>query len=370
MRIVLAAGGTAGHVYPALAVAEALRARGGHDIRFIGTEHGVEVELLQECGFPLMLVPGKPWQNRGLQGRGAATMAAVAGVFAARKLLRQHSVQAVIGFGGYASVGAILAARSLGLWTAIVEPNAEIGMANRFLARMVERLYAGVDTHIPRGTRAVVCRTGAPLRDSILRAAAQRGEPRSGAPLRVLVLADPAHSQFLDDHVPELLRRIAALGIALEVRHQTNAASAAAVTQRYGEISARVSGRIDDMAEPYGEADFVIGRSGAGTLAELAACGIPSLLIPLERAAEGHQSRNASVYAATGAAFVCEERDWNSDRLRDRLAMFFRDSTAWRAMAAQARERAAMNSTAEIVRDVECRCQSFAAVAESHTSTT
>jgi UDP-N-acetylglucosamine--N-acetylmuramyl-(pentapeptide) pyrophosphoryl-undecaprenol N-acetylglucosamine transferase len=371
MRIVLAAGGTAGHVYPALAVAEALRERGERDIRFIGTEHGVEVELLQECSFPLMLVPGKPWQNRGLKGRSAATMAAVAGVFAARKLLRQHAVQAVIGFGGYASVGAILAARSLRLWTAIVEPNAEIGMANRFLARMVERLYAGVDTRVPRGTHAVVCRTGAPLRDSILRAAAQRGEPRSGAPLRVLVLADPAHSQFLDDHVPELLRRIAALGIALEVRHQTNAASAAAVMQRYGDISARVSERIDDMAEPYGEADFVIGRSGAGTLAELAACGIPSLLVPLARAAEGHQSKNASVYAANGAAFVCEERDWNSDRLVKRLAMFFRDSTAWRAMAAHAREHAAMSSTAEIVRDVECHCQSFAAhVAESHASTT
>jgi UDP-N-acetylglucosamine--N-acetylmuramyl-(pentapeptide) pyrophosphoryl-undecaprenol N-acetylglucosamine transferase len=360
-RIALAAGGTAGHVYPALAVAEALRERGGRDIRFIGTEHGVEVELLRGCGFPLMLVPGQPWQNRGLRGRGSASMAAIAGVFAARRLLRQHAVQAVIGFGGYASVGAILAARSLGLWTAIVEPNVEIGMANRLLARMVERLYAGTDTHIQGGTHAVVCRTGAPLRNSILQAAAQRGEPRTGAPARVLVLGDPAHSQFLDDHVPELLRKLAALGIALEVRHQTNAESETEVARRYGDVPCRVTARIDDMAKPYGEADFVIGRSGAGTLAELAACGIPALLIPLARAAEGHQSRNASVYAASGAAFVCEEAGWNGDRLAAQLATLLRDPHAWREMAGRAREHAALSSTAALIRDVECRYQSFAA---------
>lgn len=337
--MVLAAGGTAGHVYPALAVAEALRSRGVHDVRFVGTRHGLEGRLLAAHGLSLELVPGKPWQRRGAVGKGSALAAALAGFVVARRLLRRSRAEAVVGFGGYASVGTLLAARSLGIWTAIVEGNVGLGLANRLLAPRVDRLYTAAATRLPSALEGRACRCGLPLRRAVL-AAAEAREERRGTRPRVLVLADPAHSAFLDRNAPELLAAVAALGAPISVHHQTAAEGVAEVQRRYTGMDARVSGYLDDIGPAYAAADLVVCRAGAGSVAELAACGLPALLVPLRDAAERHQERNAAAYATAGAALVSSEGDWDPAGLAPRVAALLGDAGAWSAMAARARAEA------------------------------
>ncbi len=339
-------------MYPALALAEALRTGGGREVRFVGTRHGLEWRLLDSCGVPLALVPGGPWQHRSPLGKGLAAAAALAGLLAARRLLRHWQPDAVIGFGGYASVGTVLAGRSLGAWTAIVEGNVGLGLANRLLARRVDRLYTAAATCLPPALEARACRCGLPLRAAILTAAARSRAAGPGERRRVLVLADPAHSDFLDRRAPELLAAVAARGMRLSVHHQTAGAAVTAVSERYGGLDAVVTGYLDDIALAYAAADLVVCRAGANSLAELAACGLPALLVPLSRAAEGHQDRNAAAYEAAGAALVTAEMDWDCDTLAARVATVLADQGAWSAMSARARAQAAPDAAAALLVDV------------------
>ncbi|HUP50593.1 MAG TPA: glycosyltransferase [Thermoanaerobaculia bacterium] len=255
-RIVLAAGGTAGHVYPAIAVAEELQRR-GVDVLFAGTADGLERELLR--GHPLEILPGLPFQRRALAGRAVALLAVPASVLAARRLLRRGGAAAVVGFGGYASVGPVLAARTLGIPAAILEPNAVLGMANRFLARFADRIYIGAFT---RCDAPAARRTGLPLRRQILDAAA-RTISTNGA--RVLLFDDA----LAPDGV-KVLR----------------------------------PGDAPSIADAYRSCELVIARAGAGTLAEISLLGLPAIVVPLREAAEDHQWLNAEAYRERGAAIV------------------------------------------------------------------
>jgi len=346
-RIVLAAGGTDGHVYPALAVAELIRARGLGDPLFVTTALRREVALIERAGFVAEVIPGTPWQNESLPGRAKACAAALRGFAHARSVLRRHRAEAVIGFGGYATVGAILAARTLGIWTAIVEPNAEIGMANRLLARVVNRLYVGMSTRVAPhfGYRAL--RTGIPLREAITHAHGE--QPPFDRPRRVLVLADPSHSDFLDRHAPEVLRLVAAHGVPIEVLHQSDRQA----NVHYQAPHAETKPYIDDIGPVYRWADFVIARAGAGTLAELALSSLPALLVPLSSAAENHQSKNALAYASEGAALVVEETVWDDEQVAEKVVAILTDPSKWHAMTARAQERATPRSAAALLSDVE-----------------
>ncbi len=344
-------------MYPAVALAEALHTRGGHEVVFVGTRAGLEERLLAARGLHLAVVPGGPWQHRSPFGKASAAAAACAGFVVARRLLRRVGGDTVIGFGGYASVGTLLAARSLGIWSAIVEGNVALGLANRLLARRVDRLYTAEATRLPAGLETRTCRSGLPLRAAILAAAARRREAGSG-PCRVLVLADPAHSDFLDRNAPELLAAVASR-VPISVHHQTSAAAVDTVRHRYAALDAVVTSHLDDIGAAYSVADFVVCRAGAGSIAELAACGLPALLVPLARAAEGHQERNAVTYAAAGAALVTTESEWDRERLAAAIAMLLFDAGARSGMASRARSRAQPEAVevllADAARAFECR---------------
>ena len=309
-RIAFAAGGTAGHVVPALAVAREVRELDpSGEVLFVGTGSGFEVRLVPRAGFELVLVPGAPFQRTSARGKLAALASLPAGLASARHLLREREVEVVMGFGGYATVPTLVAARTLGLRTAIHEANADLGLANRRLVPVVDVVYAGFPG---AGDGEEGRPVGTPVRRTIVEAA---GAPRRPArETRVLVLSGSDPSPFLDLRVPPLLARLASQVGPIAVCHQAGEAlERAAAASARAALEATVVPVVDDVEERYAWADVVVTRPGGGVLAELAVMGRPSLLVPLAEAAEGHQSRNAELWAERSGALRCEEAEWDEE---------------------------------------------------------
>jgi UDP-N-acetylglucosamine--N-acetylmuramyl-(pentapeptide) pyrophosphoryl-undecaprenol N-acetylglucosamine transferase len=350
--VAIACGGTAGHVYPALALGEAF---GGwsepFDVVFFGTSaNGFEGRILEPAGFRLEIVRGSPLLGTSPVGKAKAMTNLAAGVAGARRLLGASGAALVVGFGGYASAGAVLAGRSLGLPTAIHEANVVPGLANRLLARVVDRVYVASDRAFESlGGKRVV--TGTPIR----RALAGSGRVRTpGSPVRILVTGGSLGSAFLNEHAPELLGRVVSSGVALLVTHQSGDAAESPIAAAYDRagVDAAVVRYLDDMARAYGEADFAVARAGAGTIAELAAAGLPSLLVPLPGLAGDHQTENARAYCALGAGILASESGWESDGIAARVGALLDDTAAYARMSARAREAAMPDAASRIVRDL------------------
>jgi UDP-N-acetylglucosamine--N-acetylmuramyl-(pentapeptide) pyrophosphoryl-undecaprenol N-acetylglucosamine transferase len=261
----------------------------------------------------------------------------------------------VIGTGGYASGAVVLAGRSLGLPTALVEPNAVPGLANRLLRRWVDRAYVN-SAACARffGPRSVV--TGTPLSPAFVAAfEGRRKTPPAPGSFRVLVMGASRGEQFLGEHVPALVGRVRDRGVTLDVWHQAGALDASALAGSYARtgVEARVTPFLHDVADAYGWSHFVIGRAGANTVAELAVAGLPALLIPLRDAALGHQDANAAEYSGRGAAIWCREDGFDVEALAARIASLAADAGEWSAMSAAARAEARPGAAAAIVEDCE-----------------
>jgi len=352
VHVVFACGGTAGHVYPALAVAEELRRESpGLELQFLGTRHGLECRLVPQHGHPLTVVPGAPFLGTGPLGKLRALGELLAGFLRARRLFQESRPDLVLGFGGYASAGALFAAASLRIPTAIHESNIVPGLANRLLALLVDRVYLGPRDprwRLPAGKGVV---TGTPVRQAIRDLAGQPTVP--GSPIRVLVTGGSQGSRSVNERVPELLGALQrSAGLPLEVMHQTGGPTGP-VEAAYRErgIAARVVAYLDDMAAAYAAADFVIAPSGAGTLAELAASGRPCLLLPLAASAHDHQRVNADAMAAAGAAWCAPEAAL-PEGLAPQIAHVLRDPAAYQERCRSLRRFAAPDAARTIARDV------------------
>jgi UDP-N-acetylglucosamine--N-acetylmuramyl-(pentapeptide) pyrophosphoryl-undecaprenol N-acetylglucosamine transferase len=355
-RIALVVGDTRGHFYPALAVAEAFRRRAGSaDVVFFGPR-GVGQELAARSGFRYRAVSGSPLARAGLTARAAAAGRTLAGIAQARRALGALGTNLVLGFGGYASGAVVLAARTLGVRAVIHEANVRPGIANRLLARVADRVYLNHAVagrgFPPHGLRV----TGWPVRADVrVLADLPRDVPDGARPARILVCSGSRGGAFLAREVPGVLARVAAEGRALAVRHQSGDAAPAAVGEAYARagITARVSAFLDDLPACYRWADLVIARAGAGTLAELAVAGLPSLLVPLAAAAADHQRWNAALYGAEGAALWTCERDWDGAALASQLAQVLGDRSTWTALSASARRLAVPAAADTVVDDCE-----------------
>lgn len=301
-HILLAAGGTAGHVHPAVAVAEEMRRR-GWIVSFAGTARGSEREILRRHGDEPHLLTAAPFHRVTPAGRALALMLVPVSVLSAAMLLRRLRIDGVIGFGGYASIGPVLAARMLRRFSAIVEPNVDFGMANRMLRRFADRVYAGLHTE---ARDANVLRTGTIIRSAV----------RQPLPPRVVASTE----------------RVFLIGSGLS------------------------SEPIDDPWPRYAAADLIVCRGGAGTLAEVAAVGRAAIIVPLADAAEDHQSRNAMLWSARGAAVVMTEAEWAAHG-RDEVDRLLRDEAAREAMAARARELAVYDAAERIVDDIAAQLE-------------
>ncbi len=352
----MAVGDTAGHVLPALAIADACReAWTDVDVTFLAADDGPARRLVTAAGYDLHVVPATPLMRVGVLGRIAGAIRVVPTLVVARRALKARNVRLVIGTGGAASGGVVLAGRSLGLPTAIVEPNAVPGLTNRLLSRVASRAFVAFDTAAKAFPPARVLKTGLPLRASRASLRRTRMPPSPERAVHLFVTGGSRGDAFLATQVPELAARLQAAGLSLEVRHQVAAIEPAVVAQKYSQlhVRAQVVPFLDDMADAYDWADMIIARAGAGTIAELALAGVPSLLVPLADAAADHQAANAGAFADIGACMWVREENWAHDQVATRMIEVLGTPGAWMAMSSAARAFATPDAAKDIVADCE-----------------
>lgn len=336
--VLILAGGTGGHVFPALAVAEVLAERGVPVVWF-GTRRGLESRVVPAAGIAIEYLP-----VRGLRGRRwldsvTAPFMLARAVAAAIRRVRRHRPRAVLGMGGYVSGPGAVAARLLRLPLLIHEQNAVPGMTNRWLARLATRVLTGFDVVFPGAPQARF--VGNPVRRAIGRIPepSERWAGRQG-PLRLLVIGGSLGARALNERLPAALARLPAVSRPA-VRHQAGERTIGTARQAYREagVDADVSEFIDDMTEAYSWADLVVCRAGALTVAELAAAGVPALFVPFPYAVDDHQTRNAAYLVDAGGAELIQERDLDTDSFAAALERLLADRTHLLAMAERARAR-------------------------------
>lgn len=343
--VVIMAGGTGGHVFPALAVAERLRGQ-GVEVVWMGTRRGLEAQVVPAAGIPMEWVT-----ISGLRGKGAlswllAPFKLVVAVGQAVGILRRLRPRAVLGMGGFVSGPGGLAAWLLRRPLLIHEQNAVAGLTNRLLARLANRVMEAFPGSLGRG--AVL--TGNPVRPEI--AALPRPEERFAGRtgrLRLLVLGGSLGAQALNAVVPAALARIAA-GQRPEVWHQAGSRNIDEARRRYDEagVEARVVPFITDMAAAYGWADLVVCRAGALTVAELAAAGVGAILVPFPHAVDDHQTRNAGYLVQGGAALLVPQAQLDPQRLADLFAELGQDRGRLLDMAVAARRLAQPDAAEQV----------------------
>lgn len=351
--IYVMAGGTGGHVVPALAVAGALAER-GYAIRWMGTERGIESRLVPDAGYPIDYLAIGGLRGKGLGTRLAAPFRLLHAAWQAGRLLRRHRPALVIGMGGFAAGPGGLAAWLTRRPLVIHEQNAIAGLTNRVLSRLTRVTLAAYPKAFGQALPAAQV-VGNPVRSTIaeLPAPTARFEGRDG-PVRVLVLGGSLGAQALNEAVPQALARISQRA-DLVVRHQAGPRHLEKAVAHYkaadwGAASRyEVSGYIDDMAEAFGWADFVIARAGAMTVAEIAAAGLGALFVPFPHAVDDHQRFNAAWLVDQGAARLLNQREADVDTLARLLGPLLADRAALLDMATRAREAAVPDSTARIV---------------------
>ena len=332
--LLFAGGGTGGHVYPMIAVADAVRAI-APELRlvFVGTERGMETRVVPERGYELELMRVLPIRGGGVLGAVRGIGRAATSVPDARALVKKLSPSAVFSIGGYAAGPVSLAARSLGVPVALMEPNSVIGLANRLIAPLVQRAYTAFPESERHFKPSVILRAGVPIRDGFTQHAY---EPRLSA-LRVLVLGGSQGAKSLNDAVPHALAQTATNVV---VTHQCGAAHEADARRLYAELGlaerAEVVPFISDMPAALAAADLVIGRSGASAVSEICAVGRPSVLIPYPFASGDHQRVNAESLVRAGAAVCLTLAEASPARIAAEITALLNDPSRLIQMAARA----------------------------------
>jgi len=340
--IMIMAGGTGGHVFPGLAVADHLRDAGWRVV-WLGAPGGMEATLVPARGYPMAWVRFSGLRGKGLLAKLLLPTRLLMAFWQSARAILVHRPDVVLGMGGYISFPGGVMASLLGRPLALHEQNSVAGLANRVLARVADRVLAAFPDAL-RGARVV----GNPVRSDIaaLPAPRVRFAGRSG-PLRVLVIGGSLGAKALNDALPAALALLPA-GERPLVRHQSGRAHVEALAAGYRQagVEADVAAFIDDMAAAYAEADLVVCRAGALTIAELAAAGVASVLVPFPHAVDDHQTSNAQHLAGAGAAWLLPQPELSPQRLATLLSGL--DRTQLLAAAEKARALARPDATAEV----------------------
>lgn len=350
LRIVIAGGGTGGHVVPALAIGRELRDKHAAEVLFIGTARGLETKLVPEAGFRLELVRSGQLKNVSLKTRLKTFTDLPLGVLHCMRLLKESRPQVVIGVGGYASGPAMIAALLKRIPTLVYEPNAVPGMTNKLLGKRVSAAAVNFAVTVKFFRNAEV--TGVPVRQEIFHL-----PPRpAGATPRLLVTAGSQGAAVFNDVIPRILPGLLRQVPALTIVHQAGARHLETTRAAFEASGAdpscwRVEAFLTDMPVQYAAADLVLARSGS-TVAELCAAGKPSLLVPFPQAADDHQRKNAEVLATAGAAVMLLQRDATPETMERMLVSLLHDTDKRKRMAAAAKKLArpgALERIAELV---------------------
>jgi UDP-N-acetylglucosamine--N-acetylmuramyl-(pentapeptide) pyrophosphoryl-undecaprenol N-acetylglucosamine transferase len=347
LSIVIAGGGTGGHLFPGIAVArELLRQQPDARVSFAGTTRGLESRVIPREGFELDVIrsAGLKGKSIGARARGAALL--LPSFLDAWRLLSKRKPHVVIGVGGYSSGPVVLLAALRAIPTMVLEQNAVPGLTNRLLAKVVRAAAVTYDeTRAFFGTKAFLA--GNPVRLEFFQITGTVEEARR----RLLVLGGSQGAHAINVALGKAAETLRKSIPALEVVHQTGERDVVAIRDAYAaaRLTARVEPFLDAVAEEMAAADLILCRAGATTLAELAAIGRPAILVPLPTATDDHQRRNARVLADAGAAMVLEERDLSPERLVQVIAPLLEDAGTRARMGDAMKRLARPDAAARIV---------------------
>jgi UDP-N-acetylglucosamine--N-acetylmuramyl-(pentapeptide) pyrophosphoryl-undecaprenol N-acetylglucosamine transferase len=351
MKLLIAGGGTGGHVFPALAIAREWMSRGNErDVVLVGTQRGIEMKLVPQAGLPLETL-----RVAGLKGKGGATLVKNLamlgpGVADAFRVLRKHKPVAAFGVGGYAAGPMMLATWLSGVPNVIFEPNAEPGFTNRVLAKISRRIATGYDLSARVwGKKAVV--TGCPVRTEFFSIA-----PRSSQkPFRLLITGGSQGALAINRAIVDAMDRLAARKNELAIVHQTGERDYNAVRTAYArrEFPAEVVPFLTNMAERFAWADVIVCRAGAITAAEIAASGRAAIFVPFGHATDSHQLRNAQEMARAGAGRVIPEPELTPERLSSEIFSLLDQPGEIERQSCAARSLARPNAARDIVNMIE-----------------
>lgn len=351
MRLVIAGGGTGGHLFPGIAVAEALLdVDPASEVLFVGTERGIEARAVPKAGFDVRFIDVGGLKGLGLKKR-LTTLAQLPGsLVQARRILQQFQADAVLGVGGYSSGPVLVAARTLGLPTAICEQNSVPGLTNRLLARLVDRIFVTFDAsrgRFPAGKAELV---GDPVRRSF-RDAAARPAPAVERGL-VFTFGGSQGARPLNDTAPAALALLRQRGREVRALHQAGRSDVAAVEQAYrqGNVAAEVTSFIDDMVTAYRRAHVVICRAGATSCAELTALGVAAILVPFPQAADDHQTLNARDLEKVGACVLLPQLELTPERLADEIERLIGDDARGDQLREHARRAGRLEAADTVAR--------------------
>jgi UDP-N-acetylglucosamine--N-acetylmuramyl-(pentapeptide) pyrophosphoryl-undecaprenol N-acetylglucosamine transferase len=307
MRCVIAGGGTGGHLFPGMAIAEAfIEKEQGNEVLFIGTERGIEAKILKGSRFPLRTIEAMPIKGKSVFGKAKALWSLPGAVSEALSVLKGFQPQIVLGVGGYASGPAVLAASLLGAPRAIHEQNVIPGMTNRLLNRFSHRIFVSFEETKRYFPEKKVIVTGNPIRKQI--ACARMDREQSGR-FTILIFGGSAGARRINEAMMDSLNLLEEIRWILRIFHQAGGEDTQRLSKAYEEkgFDAQVKPFFENMGDYYRMAALVVCRAGAGTLAELAACGRAALLIPYPYAAHNHQWLNAQKLVGMDAARAIED---------------------------------------------------------------
>ena len=352
LRVLIAGGGTGGHIIPALAVARELVTNHSAQVLFLGTPRGMESRLVPSAGFKLHLIEIGPLKNVSLLTRLNTMLDLPRSLFACRRLIREFKPQVVFGVGGYASGPGMAAALSLGVPTMAFEPNAMPGLANRLIGKRVQAAAVNFPAAALYFRNAEV--TGIPVRPEFFELSHATG----GGP-HLLVFGGSQGARLFNTTLPAIAPRLLDAVPGLTILHQAGSRNAEITESAYRDSGAdpsrwQVSGFLDDMPARFAQATLVMARSGASTVAELAAAGKPALLVPFAAAADDHQTRNAEEMVKADAAIMLKEPDLaEPNKILESLIQLLTSPQRLAAMSAaaltQAHPQAAQTIAARLV---------------------
>ncbi len=354
-RALIAAGGTGGHVYPALAVAGALSAQ-GWAVDWVGTERGIEHRLVPASGITLHCLDVSGLRGKSFLNRARSLFRVIGGLWRSVNIIRRLRPDIVLGMGGYVAGPAGLAAWLTRSPLVIHEQNAVAGTTNRWLAPLAKRVLCGLPGEFARHRDAKV--VGNPVRANLYEVdrsgLAELSSFSAQRPLNLLVLGGSLGAAPLNHLLPPTINRLMLkdLGASISVWQQCGERNRSAADEAWQGSRFSQCQRddfIDDMATAYAWADVVIARAGALTVSELAATGTPSILIPLPHAIDDHQTRNAQVLAETGGAVMMTQSDATPERVADRLEQWIQSPAGLLEMARFSLGMVTTNATDEVV---------------------
>lgn len=380
MRLIIAGGGTGGHLFPGIAIAEELKGRETrNEVLFVGTEKGIEARVLPRLGWPVKFISAEGMKGKGVTARARALLKLIPGFFESMRIIRAFKPDVVLGVGGYASAPMVMGARFMGVRTAIHEQNALPGVTNRILGKVVNIVFVSfLDSTVffPNGKVVV---SGNPLRKEILEGLKEG--IKAGGRKSILVFGGSLGAHRINTAILEMVKHLDEAH-SWTIVHQTGekdleevkegyrkagfrvknapfppgmgpgfktAVGDAGVEDSKGEFDIEVRPFIDDMASAYREADMVICRAGATTVAELTAAGRPAILIPYPFAADDHQRVNAESLVKTGGVIMILEKDLTGERLAAEVKRIFDDEKLLINMGEKVRGLARLDAAGVLV---------------------